>query len=43
MYAACVDAWKTVCDRDFVFFKLHGITSDIICESLAHIGLQIPR
>ena len=30
VYAAFVDARKTVCDRDVFFFKLRGITPDII-------------
>ena len=37
--AVFVDARKTVCDRDVVFFNLRGITMDIICKSLIQIGL----
>ena len=43
VYAAFVDARKTVRDRGVVVFKLRGITPDIICKSLTQIGLQIPR
>ena len=33
---------QTVWHRDVAFFKLRGITPDIICKSLTQIGLQIP-
>ena len=44
VYAAFVDLRKTVWDRDVVFFfKLRGITPEIIYKSLTQIGLQIPK
>ena len=42
VYAAFVDLRKTLSDKDR-FYKLCGITPDIICKSLTQIGLQIPR